>query len=117
MKHFVQNKTIYCLQKLSYDYPIMLMEEGDRRRCNIHHDCIDGANEEGCPIFTMPNIGTSLGITAVIIIISILIFITLRHCKLLDSDEVVGELGYSTETTSMVMVDSLVMTIQKFFTL
>ena len=101
-KHRFENRTLFCLNKLRHDYPILMMEEEDPRRCNVHHDCVDGSDEYYCPIFTNPKIEVSLGITAGIITFVILIFLGLRYWKMLDIETEVDALNDDTETAKAV---------------
>ena len=51
-----------------------------KNQISVNHDCIE--DEDDCPLFTNPNIAIIIGITAAILAIYVVIFQSLRCCKL-----------------------------------
>jgi hypothetical protein len=109
-----ENGYMMCLDERYYatgGYHILKIKEEDTRRCNRYKDCVGGPDEEGCTMFTDPKIYFSLGITAVVIVVAILIFQVLRCWGLFEIESDVGVLAKTTKMTDM--VDSLTRTIQQ----
>ena len=70
-----------------YTPSLLLLSESDRRRCNAHPDCEEREDELDCLIFINPGIHISTGLAALVIVLSIPVFLLMRHYKLLSIEQ------------------------------
>ena len=103
-KYERKDGNLFCLHiKQKYK---MKMKAEDQRRCNTYHDCLGGQDETDCSIFLNPKIHITLGISGLVILLGVVLWVFLNYFQLLDVDADISVIYQGNPSTKV--IDSLV---------